>query len=267
MTASTTPTADTPNSGLSALEALRLVRAILADKGIGKAPRLALAAAVAAANSKTRLTWPTYRTFGKKFGLASATVRAAMEYGTGRYLTVVGRGKHGSLCYRVRVNRTPASASASEAPALQPVKRGASLSEAICTYSTRASVREKKKRRPKAAAHPDHQRFIDWFAEVYLTTYGVPYVFAGGKDGRLVSDMLTSVGGNGDALAALKAAAQNMFADPWGHDHASIGTLNAQLNNWLKPAGGRAARKPKGGFTPAPARPGESYAGIERHFE
>ena len=82
--------------------------------------------------------------------------------------------------------------------------------------------------------------FIDWFFVQYLETHGREYIVQGGKDGRIVRQLLGQLDADGvDPLAELQRAARGMFADPWGRPNASIGLLSSQINKWR--SGGNAS--------------------------
>ena len=113
------------------------------------------------------------------------------------------------------------------------------------------AAQKKRTRRGKGAAPPDPRvkTFIDWFCKAHQTATGTSYVVCGAKDGALIKGLLRKLDGDGrDPLVDLQAAAEAMFADGWGREHASIGVLASQINTWRK----------KGGQAKAP---GAKYAG------
>lgn len=88
------------------------------------------------------------------------------------------------------------------------------------------------KPRPKAKeSHSEHTKFVEWFCEGYETAYQVKYNFKGGRDGKIVKDMLTKHG-----FAGLKRIAQAMFDsdDKWDRENACVSLMSSQDHKWLK---------------------------------
>ena len=87
----------------SPVEALRVIREILADTSMGNAERIAAAAVVCCADNGTGAAWASYRSIHREFGLSLDSIAGALRShggkAIGKYLAVIGRGKQGSVQY------------------------------------------------------------------------------------------------------------------------------------------------------------------------
>ena len=89
--------------------------------------------------------------------------------------------------------------------------------------------KKKRRREDKGASAPsEHKQFMEFFCGEYQGTTGRKYIVSGAKDGNLVKLLLGKL-----SLDELKQATQNMLADSWGRERASIGLLSSQINTWL----------------------------------
>ncbi|MCX5670335.1 MAG: hypothetical protein NTU94_03300 [Planctomycetota bacterium] len=216
------------------------------DPKIEPAQRSAVAWIILSADNKTGCAWASYKQIHKNTGLARATIREALRRAEGKYLQRAGLGRKGTIHWRVAVqplNRSsaiePQPAVQPLTPAVQPLAASGSTVEPILTLYSSASSSPSKTRRGKSAAPPDPRvkTFIDWFTLTYQTVLGINYVVVGGKDGALVKGLLRNLDSDGrDPLVDLQAAAEAMLADKWGREHASIGVLSSQINEWRKKA-------------------------------
>ena len=119
--------------GLSPVEALERLRAVLSDARLTPAERIAASAVVLAANRSTGLAWPSFRTIAREFHLSPKVIASALAASSGKigpdgkplpgglavgvHVELDGRGPHGARLYRVLpVQDDAASASYGEAP-------------------------------------------------------------------------------------------------------------------------------------------------------
>ncbi len=96
------------DGGLTPVEALRIIRAILADSAFGgpagkprHAQKLAAAAIILKADGRSRLAWADYKSTCREFGISRQTFRNATTAAEGRYIEVARRGRHGAKQYRI----------------------------------------------------------------------------------------------------------------------------------------------------------------------
>ncbi len=111
--------------------------------------------------------------------------------------------------------------------------------ETTCAFSPTAKIApvvEPPKRRggPKKETDPRVKTFIDWFFERFKREFGRAYIVSGGKDGMAVKSLLGAIGREPgvEPLAELQRATEQMLADSWGRDKASIGLLRSSINKW-----------------------------------
>jgi hypothetical protein len=87
------------------VEALRAIRAVLADRTMTAAQRVAVAAVIVQADSTTGCAWASYRQLGADYGVTVRVVAHVLAtpggIAIGRHLAVAGRGQHGATRYRV----------------------------------------------------------------------------------------------------------------------------------------------------------------------
>jgi len=128
-----------------------------------------------------------------------------------------------------------------------PIERTAHI---ITPFAGDGSRRAKSK-----TTNPEVKIFIDWFHTQYRQHMGRDVVLKGGRDGKLVKDLLKAVG-----LDKLKEAATRMFEDPWGRKHGpDIGLLSGRINKYLRGEdAGKAHRRPQ-----APQAAAGKYANLK----
>lgn len=109
------------------VEALRLIRRILADKSMGHAERIATAAVVLSADNETGEAWASYRSLRAEYGLSTDAIAGALRSdgrraprgrAIDRYLRIERRGEHGSVCYAA-LRTAERSGQQSDDPALR----------------------------------------------------------------------------------------------------------------------------------------------------
>jgi hypothetical protein len=85
------------------------------------------------------------------------------------------------------------------------------------------------RKRPRPATTAGHDSFVKHFCACYATKYGREYIFRGGRDGKTVKALITSI-----KLDKLKLAASRYLAnnDPFyaGHD---LGRFASDINRFL----------------------------------
>ena len=95
---------------LSPVDTLRVIRLILGDAKLTLAERATTIGVVLCAAGDTGLAWASYRSLQREFHLSSDAVANALRFpageqpggkALGRYLSVAGRGLHGSVSYEV----------------------------------------------------------------------------------------------------------------------------------------------------------------------
>lgn len=142
---------------------------------------------------------------------------------------------------------------AGNSPVLRAVPNGV---PDVGTHQDSKKPKNTKKKKEGAAAPPDPrvQTFMHAFSERYKDRIERKYIVSPGKDHALVKRLLHELDGDDDVddpVAELRQAAERMFTDSWGCDHASIGLLKSQINRWRNPASSTAGnRRPNSSTMP-----------------
>ena len=95
------------------------------------------------------------------------------------------------------------------------------------------------KKPPKKGAEPRVREFEHWWGTVYQKHFGVPYVCQFAADGKQLKDVLGALDvAGGDALAALKAAAERFLADETRREYGghTIRNFCRQVNRYTREA-------------------------------
>jgi len=231
-------------SAFGPVDALRAIRAVNEDKGLGHAQRSVIVQVIVRADSETGLAWAGYRSIRKATGCAPSTIRAALDYAEGRYLRVHAVGAKGSVQYAVALQSVKrsgdTSATVSEAPALQSAKSCATVTVEKLTLLSCPTTDPKRGGAPRSSKRdPRVRQFLTWFAGEFKARVGREYVVTWPKESAIVKKLLGQIDATGDggdsAVAELQRAAGNMLADPWGRDKGDVGLLSSKLNSWLGP--------------------------------
>lgn len=86
-----------------------------------------------------------------------------------------------------------------------------------------------KAAKPKKETDPRHKPYIEAWMNWYLTNYGVKYEFAGGRDGKNITTLLSYTAGD---MAKMLAVATHMKGFAWQCKDGAPVTLSKLVSCW-----------------------------------